>query len=325
MLAAVPSSFLRTALIVCLEVLPRVALAAGAAASQAAPAPPDTLPIERVGIPQAMLATERGEIVLVDVRPAVLRALGHIRGDVSAPLDRVAAASRDLPRDRRLVFYCACPAEELALDAARAVLASRKDARVAVLVGGYDGWRAAGGPIQVDASWEEAFHVTDPPAAGWGKTPVDTTRCRYDVDTTTAAQGHSSGRITCVPDSAAWGFAGYTQRLDADRLRGRRVTLSAMVRTQDVARAALLWIGAEDAEGRIIYRTPPGVDPIVGTHDWRMSVVSGEIPPNADKVLIGISLLTSGRVWLDDVHLVAPETLGLPRFRVVVGNSGFEH
>jgi rhodanese-related sulfurtransferase len=316
--------------VVCLLVIagvaltPRGALAARPAPTPSSPTPPDTLPIARMGIPQAMLATERGEIVLVDVRPAVLRALGHIRGDVSAPLDRVAAASRDLPRDRRLVFYCACPAEELALDAARTVLESRKDARVAVLVGGYDGWRAAGGPIQMDASWEQAFHAADPPAAGWGKTPIDTLRCRYDVDSTTAARGRWSGRITCVPDTAAWGFAGFTQRLDADRLRGRRVTLSAMVRSQDVARAAFLWIGAEDADGRIIYRTPPDADPFVGTHDWRLSVISGDIPPNAAKVLIGISLLTSGRVWLDDVHLVAPETLGLPRFRALVENGSFE-
>ena len=132
----------RALLISCLAG-PGVSRAGGPAA--ATPAPPDTLPIARMGIPQAMLAATRGEIALVDVRPAVLRSLGHIQGDVSAPLDRVAAASRDLPGDRRLVFYCACPAEELALDAARAVLKARKVARVAVLVGGYDGWRAAGG------------------------------------------------------------------------------------------------------------------------------------------------------------------------------------
>jgi hypothetical protein len=70
--------------------------------------------------------------------------------------------------------------------------------------------------------------------------------------------------------------------------------------------------------------TKPDQDLIVGTQDWRQSEVSGVVPPNAVKVLIGVSVITSGRLWMDDVRLVAPEAAGLPRLRLVVDNPSFE-
>jgi rhodanese-related sulfurtransferase len=300
----------------------RAAVVAGSAPAQASPARSDTLPVARMSIPLATLSATRGEALFVDVRPAGQRALGHIRGDVHIPFERLAARQSELPRDRRLVFYCSCPAEELALDAAR-ILLQAGDSLVAVLVGGYDGWRAAGGSIQVDATWEDIFRVDESPV-GWGKTPVDTMRCRYARDDSVAAHGRAGARITCVPAATSRGFAGYTQRLDAEGLRGRQVTLSAMVRSEGIERSAFLWIGAEDPQGRVMGMTRPDADPIVGTQVWRRIEVSGAVPANAVRVLIGVSLTASGRLWLDDVRLVATEEGGRPLVRVVVRNPGFE-
>ena len=301
--------------------------ATGAVAAPAASAPKvaagaDTLPVARMNVPQAILAASRGEVLLVDVRPAGQRSLGHIKNDVHAPFDRMAAGQAELPKGKRLLFYCSCHAEEVALDAAR-LLQKKGNADVAVLVGGYDDWKQAGGPIEIDATWEETFKVDAPPV-GWGKTPVDPKRCRYEVDRATAARGAASARITCVRDTSARGFAGYTQKLDPAGLRGRKLTLSAMVRTQDAAPGAFLWIGAEDAQGRVMGMTRPDANPIVGTQDWHVVEVSGVVPPTAVKVLVGVSLMASGTVWLDDVRLVADEDRGMPRLRVVVANQSFE-
>jgi hypothetical protein len=239
------------------------------------------------------------------------------------PIDQVAARQGELPRDRRLVFYCSCHGEELALDAARIVLAARP-AQVAALVGGFDGWRAAGGPTNAEATWEETFHLTSSPV-GWGKVPADTARCQYALDSKVAAVGKASGRIACRPDPAARGFAGYMQKLDAANLRGRELTLSARIRAEDIERGAFLWIGAEDATGRFLGMTRPDPDHMLtGTADWQLVLVQGTVPPEAAKVLIGISLVTSGRVWVDDVQLVAPAAGSLPRVRVPVQNASFE-
>lgn len=299
--------------------------AAPAARSAPAPAAPaDTLAIPRLGAAEAIAALSRGEALFVDVRPVAQRALGHIKGDVSLPIDQVVARQSELPGDRRLVFYCSCPAEELALDAARMVLAARK-VRVAALVGGYDAWRAAGGATETQASWEDVFRVSAPPA-GWGKTPTDSLRCQYALDRRVFAVGKASARIACRPDPSARGFAGLTQKVDAQGLRGRTLTFSARLRPRDIERGAFLWIGAEDAQARLIGMTRPEPWQLVtGTGEWRSIEVEGVVPAAAAKVLIGISLTTSGTVWLDDAQLVAPAAGSLPRVRVTLTNPQFEH
>lgn len=294
----------------------RADAASGAPASAA-----ETLAVARIGIASAMLAQKRGEILLVDVRGAGQRALGHIAHDVGLPIDQWASRQKDLPRQRRLVFYCSCPAEEVAIEAARRMLAAG-DSRVAVLVGGFDAWRAAGGPIAVDATWEMEFNVSRPPV-GWGKAPEDSMHCRYARDREVAYGGGSSGRIECVLDTTARGFAGFVQRLDAAPWRGREIRFSAMVRSELVAPFGFLWVGAEDADGKLISmdRAEP---PIRGTQDWHLATVRGTVPEGAVRVLIGLNLAGQGGLWIDEAELVATEAKGQPERRVPITNAGFE-
>jgi len=303
------------AALVMTSAVPREPAAAPAAST------PDTTAVERMSVAQAMLAAQRGEITLVDVRLDGQRALGHVSGDVHIPMAQLPGRASQLPVGKKWVFYCSCPAEETALEAARAVQRVGKP-RVAVLVGGYDGWRLANGPVQVEAGRDEVFRVHEPPS-GWGKTPVDTLRCRYTQDAKAAYRGTSSACITCVPAADARGFAGLSQRLDARGMRGVPLTLSAMVKSEKLERQAFLWIAAEDAQGRTMPITPPDGAPITGTTDWHAVQATGVVPADAVNVLVGISLVTSGRVWLDDVRLVA-DAPGRPGVRVVLQNHGFE-
>lgn len=292
------------------------------AAAHPRPAAADTAAVARMNVAQAQLAATRGEIILVDVRVPGQRALGHVRGDAWLPDEQVAAHLGDLPKSKKLVFYCSCPAEELALDAARSAIGMGRT-NVAVLVGGFDAWRTAGGAVAEDAPWEQVFHVADSPA-GWGKTPIDSVRCRYAVDDSVGFHSRASGCIRCAADPNAHGFAGLQQKVDATALRGRKVTFTAMVRARDVHEMAFLWIAAEDQDGRIMALTPPDADPIAGTADWRQSAVSAVVPPDAVRLMVGVSLATAGRLWIDDARLVAEEDPGLPRLRIVLQNHGFE-
>ena len=315
-------SQLRCALLAC-GVLSCAESSAGAveARTPAAPAS-DTATVARIGVPQAILAATRGEIRLVDVRPAGQRALGHIRDDLGVPVDQIRARQSELPRDRKLVFYCSCHAEETALEAARVLIAAGYS-RVAVLVGGYDAWRAAGGPFQMDAGWEEVFRVDAPPS-GWGKLPVDTARCRYARDDRVAFRGAASARIGCTFDSTARGFSGLLQRIDARRCAGRTVMLSAMVRSEALRPGAFLWVGAEDADGKLIAMSRSAPDSIRSTQEWSPVEVAGGVPPGAARALIGLSLVGAGRMWIDEVRVVLLEQPGQPRVRLVVENPGFE-
>ncbi|HET6614697.1 MAG TPA: metalloregulator ArsR/SmtB family transcription factor [Dehalococcoidia bacterium] len=88
------------------------------------------------GLPRGELQRmlKKGEAVLVDVRPAMEFAHGHVRGALSIPIEELPARVGELPRDRRVVAYCR-GAYCLFADEAVALLRDR----------GYDAVRLEGG------------------------------------------------------------------------------------------------------------------------------------------------------------------------------------
>lgn len=91
-------------------------------------------------------AIARGEAVALDVRGSVPYELGHISGAIWAPLGRLASTAGALPKDKLLVPYCTCKAEELSLEAVKE-LRKMGFTRLAVLQGGYPAWVKAGLPV----------------------------------------------------------------------------------------------------------------------------------------------------------------------------------
>ena len=54
---------------------------------------------------------------------------------------------KDIPKDREIVTYCACPNDEASIEAAQILQASGFK-RVSVLKGGWLGWLKANGPVE---------------------------------------------------------------------------------------------------------------------------------------------------------------------------------
>jgi membrane protein DedA with SNARE-associated domain/rhodanese-related sulfurtransferase len=83
--------------------------------------------------------------VVVDVRSTTARALEPrvIPGALGIPLDDIDKHLKDLPRDREVILYCACPSEASAARVAR-VLMNHGFKKVRPLHGGLDAWVAAG-------------------------------------------------------------------------------------------------------------------------------------------------------------------------------------
>lgn len=90
---------------------------------------------------------DRGEAVVIDVRNVDDFAYEHIPGALQIPVSFVESQIPYFPRDRKIVTYCACPAEETS---GHAVLIMQRGglANVAALVGGLDTWRARGFPTE---------------------------------------------------------------------------------------------------------------------------------------------------------------------------------
>jgi rhodanese-related sulfurtransferase len=89
---------------------------------------------------------ERGEVVLLDVRPEPEYAAGHLPGALSIPLDELEQRLGELPPDREVIAYCRGPYCMLSLDAVRVLRSA--DRHALRLREGVPEWRAAGLPVE---------------------------------------------------------------------------------------------------------------------------------------------------------------------------------
>ena len=109
------------------------------------------LDMARIGVDElyAQMQSESPPIV-VDVRSPTAQELQlqRIPGALHVPVHEVAARVGSLPRDREIIFYCTCPNEASAAQAAR-LLMTHGFKRVRPLHGGLEAWIAAGYAVEV--------------------------------------------------------------------------------------------------------------------------------------------------------------------------------
>ena len=87
----------------------------------------------------------RGEVFLIDVRPAVEYAAGHLPGAIHIPLEELPRRLDEIPRDRPVITYCR---GEYCLFADEAVaLLRRHGIAAARLEGGWPEWLVEGRPV----------------------------------------------------------------------------------------------------------------------------------------------------------------------------------
>jgi rhodanese-related sulfurtransferase len=103
--------------------------------------------VEQLSAEELARRLERGDVVVLDVRPDAEFRAGHIAGARSVPLDELDALADKLPKRREVVAYCRGPYCVYADDAVR-LLQSRglKARRLDV---GYPEWQRAGLPVEI--------------------------------------------------------------------------------------------------------------------------------------------------------------------------------
>jgi rhodanese-related sulfurtransferase len=82
---------------------------------------------------------DRGDVVVVDVRPAEEYASGHIPGSRSIPIEELEERLEELPRDREVVAYCRGPFCAYAHEAVRRLRSA--GIRASRLEDGWPEWR----------------------------------------------------------------------------------------------------------------------------------------------------------------------------------------
>lgn len=97
-------------------------------------------------IPKDLLRRiRRGDVIVVDVRPAAEFESGHIAGARSIPIAELAKRLKELDRSKQIVAYCRGPYCVFADDAVR--LLRRKGYEASRLQDGFPEWRDAGYPV----------------------------------------------------------------------------------------------------------------------------------------------------------------------------------
>jgi rhodanese-related sulfurtransferase/DNA-binding MarR family transcriptional regulator len=91
----------------------------------------------------------RGDVVVLDVRPAAEFAAGHVAGARSVPITELHRRMRSLPDDVEIVAYCRGPYCVYADDAVRQLRS--EGFRALRLADGFPEWRRAGLPVAAGA------------------------------------------------------------------------------------------------------------------------------------------------------------------------------
>jgi rhodanese-related sulfurtransferase len=104
--------------------------------------------VPRIAVEELKKLMSEQKVVVVDVRSADAYNIGHIKGSINLPLDKIQAGEyKDLPRDKRIITYCSCGAEHSSAVASVALeKAGFKNG--ATLLGGTYAWQQAGGEME---------------------------------------------------------------------------------------------------------------------------------------------------------------------------------
>ena len=103
--------------------------------------------VDQVSASELQSRLERGDVVLLDVRPEAEFRAGHIAGAISAPLPALPSIASKLPRRREVIAYCRGPYCVYADDAVR--LLRERGLKAHRLDVGFPEWRRADRPIEL--------------------------------------------------------------------------------------------------------------------------------------------------------------------------------
>ena len=103
--------------------------------------------VPRITVEELKKLMAEQSVVVVDVRSVDAYNIGHIKGSINAPLDKIQAGDYSgLPRDKRIITYCSCGAEHSSA-IATSLLDKAGFKNGATLLGGTSAWQQSGGEM----------------------------------------------------------------------------------------------------------------------------------------------------------------------------------
>jgi hypothetical protein len=160
----------------------------------------------------------------------------------------------------------------------------------------------------------EAGVIRTPPA-GWVCDSERRDDYECGVDRTNAVAGVAA--YIRSRHAIAEGSGALFQVIDAAPHHGKRLRLSAMLKSAGVAMAAGMFVDVADGGGWFLFDTRTQLT-LRGTNGWNQHAFVFDVPENGSEITIGFALKGSGAVWADNFSLEVvdrhvPVTATLPR------------
>lgn len=102
---------------------------------------------ERISIEELKPLVDQGAVTVIDVRSVEQYLAGHLPGSLHIPVTRIQGEIPYLPKDKPIVTYCTCPAEESSGEAVL-ILAHGGIQGAKALTGGLEAWTKLGYPLE---------------------------------------------------------------------------------------------------------------------------------------------------------------------------------
>jgi len=123
------------------------------------------------------------------------------------------------------------------------------------------------------------------------------------------------------------GFGTLQQSIGAEAYRGKRLHLSASLRSEH-AGSAQMWMRIDGNDGRVIGFDNMSDRPLTGDRGWQRCDIVLDVPDDAKHIGFGFLLSGTGTAWADDFKLETvgndvPTTNQLPPYRSAPANLDF--
>ena len=100
------------------------------------------------------------------------------------------------------------------------------------------------------------------------------------------------------------GFGTLAQTSSAEEYLGKKVKMTAWIKSRNVSDFANIWIRADSVGYKVLsFSSTQTFNPIIGDKDWSKYEVMINVPRESVTINYGIVLSGTGKVWFDDVKL----------------------
>ena len=139
---------------------------------------------------------------------------------------------------------------------------------------------------------------------GWNKSGSDQSKYEMSLEKGSGQDGKAAATIKSLQDLKPNSSGGLVQSFAAEKYLGKRIRMTAFMKTKDVSGWAGFMLRIEQA-GPPTPGQPPSVDNMVdrqikGTNDWKKYEIVLDVAANAANITFGASLNGEGQIWFDN-------------------------